>query len=99
MSNEDNSDQMNSGNAFDRDSPSPSSPVGEQSLEVSWTESSQNSPVSQRHEVAEEGEQSNRGASSLGREQWSCADLISTIFLCKANRIAVKYGVEVVFPQ
>ena len=98
MLSEDNSDKMNSGNAFDGDSPGPSSPVGEQSLEVSWTESSQNSPASQRHEVAMGLEQGNGGASSSGCEQWSCADLISTISLCEADKIASLYGVEVEFP-
>ena len=64
MSSEDSSNQIDSGNAFDGNSPGPSSPVGGQSPEVSCTESSQNSPASQRHEVAEEGEQGNGGVSS-----------------------------------
>ena len=64
MSSEDSSDQIDSGNAFDGYSLGPLSPVGEQSLMVSWTKSSQNIPASQRHEVAEEGEQGNGGASS-----------------------------------
>ena len=68
MSSEDNSDQMDSGNAFDGDSPGPSSPVGEKSRKVSWTKSSQNSSAFQKHEVAEGGEQGNEGMSSSGRE-------------------------------
>ena len=99
MSSEDNSDQIDSGNAFNGDSSGPLSPVGEQSPEVSWTESSQDSSASQRHEVAEGGGQGNGGARSSGRNQWSCVDLISTISLREAIRIAVKYDVEVAFPQ
>ena len=90
---------MDLGNALDGDSSNLSDPVGEQSLEVSWTESSQNSPASQRHEVAMGGEQSNGGASSSGCERWSCADPISRIFLREADKIASLYGVEVGFPQ
>ena len=91
--------QIDSRNAFDGDSPGHLSPVGGQSPAVSWTESSQDSSASQRHEVAEEGEQGNGEASSSGHEQWSCADLISTISLREATKIATKYGVEVTFPQ
>ena len=98
MSSEDNNNQMDSGNSFDGDSTSPSSPVDDQSPEVLWTESSQNSSTSQGHEVVREGEQGNGGASSLGRDQWSCADLISMISLHEATKIATKYGVEVAFP-
>ena len=90
---------MDSGNAFDGDSSGPSGPMGEQSLEVSWSESSQNSPASQRYEVAMGGEQGNGGVSFTGRERWSCADLISMISLREADKIASLYGVEVGFPQ
>ena len=86
-------------NAFDGNSLSLSSPVGDQSPMVSWTESSQNGPASQGHEVIEDGEQGNGGVSSSGRDQWSYADLISTISLCEATKMAVKYGLEVAFPQ
>ena len=98
MLSEDSSDQMDLGNAFDGDSPHPSGLIGEQSLKVSWKESSQNSLTSQRHEVALGGEQGNKGATSSGRERWSCADLISTISLHKADKIVSLYGVEVEFP-
>ena len=99
MSSEDSSNQVNLRNAYSGNSPSPHSPIGEQSLKVSCTESSQNSLASQRHEVAEEGDQGNGGASSSGRQPWSCVDLISTISLREANKIAPLYGVEVGFPQ
>ena len=85
MSSEDSSDQRDSRNAFDDDSLGPSSPVREQSLAVSWMESSQNSPALQSHEVAG-GEQSDGGASSSGNEQWNCTDLISMISLREAKR-------------
>ena len=88
MSSEDSSDQVNVGNAFSGDSSGPSSLVDEQSLEVLWTESSQNSLASQRHEVIEKREQGTRGASSSGREPWSCVDLICMISLREANKIA-----------
>ena len=65
MSSEDNSNQMNSGNAFDGDSLGPSSPVGEQSFEVSWMNFSQNSSASQGHKVIEEGESGNGGVKLL----------------------------------
>ena len=98
MSSEDSRNQMDLGNAFDGDSPGPSSPVGDQSPEVSWTESSQNGPASQGQKVAREGEQVNGGPSSSRRDQWSCADLISTISLREATKIATKHSVEVAFP-
>ena len=99
MSSEDNNDQIDSGNAFDGNSPGPLSPVGEHSPQVSWKKSSEDSPASQRHEVIEGGGQGNGRASSLGHDQWTCVDLISTISLREATRIAVKYDVEVAFPQ
>ena len=99
MSSEDNNNRLDLRNAFDGDSPGPSSPVGGQSPEISWTESSQNNSASQGREVTEEGEHDNEEASSLEHEQWSYADLISMISLRKANRIASKYGVEVAFLQ
>ena len=37
--------------------------------------------------------------SSLGRKQWSCVDLISTISMREASRISKRYGVEVRFPE
>ena len=99
MSNEDSSDHMDSGNAFEGDSPSPPSPVAEQSLQVSWTKSSQKSPASQRLKVAIRREQGNEEASYSCHEQWSCADLISMISLHKASKIATKYGIDVEFPK
>ena len=99
MSSEDSSDPMDSGNAFDGDSPGPSSPMGEQSPVFSWMESSRNNPASQRHVVATRGGQGNEEVSSSGRERWSCVDLISTISLREADKISRKYGVEVGFPQ
>ena len=84
---------------FQWHSQGPSSPVGEQSLKVSWTESSQNSTASQRHDVTEEREQGHRGASSSGCEPWSCVYLISMISIREANKIVSLYGVEVGFPQ
>ena len=99
MSSEDSSDRIDSGNAFDGDSSDLLSPVGEHNPQVSWTESSQDSLASQRHEAAKGGSQGNGGASSSGRDQWSCVDLISTISLREATRIAAKYDVKVAFPQ
>ena len=40
MLSKDNNNQMDLGNTFDGDSLGPSNPMGEQSLEVSWIESS-----------------------------------------------------------
>ena len=99
MSSEDNNDLMGSGNAFDGDSPSPSSPMGEQSPVFSWIESSGDHPASQEWEFATGRGQDDEEASSLGREQWSCVDLISTISMREASRISKKYGVEVGFPE
>ena len=79
MSSEDSSDLMGSRNAFDGDSQGPLSPVGEQSHMFSWTESSRDHLISQKREVATRRGQDNEEVSSLGREQWSCIDLISTI--------------------
>ena len=90
MSSKDNNNQMDLRNAFDGDSSGLSSLMGDQSPEVSWIESSHNGLASQGHEVAEEGEQDNGGASSSGRDQWSCTDLISTISLREATGIAAK---------
>ena len=69
MSSEDNNNQLDSGNAFDGDSPGPSSLVGGQSAEISWTESSQNGSASQGREVVEEGKQGDEKASSSEHEQ------------------------------
>ena len=88
---------MDSGNAFDGDSPGPSSPVGEWSLVFLWTESSGNNLASQGHVVATRGRQGNEEVNSSGRERWSCVDLISTISLCEVDKISRKYGVEVGF--
>ena len=99
MLSEDSSNRLDSGNAFDGDSPGPLSPVGGQSLEISWTESSQNNSASQGREVAEDGKHNNKEASSSENEQWSCADLISTISFREANRIVSKYDIEVAFLQ
>ena len=54
MLSEDSSDQLYSRNTFDGDSLGPSSPMGGQSPEISWTEYSQNGPAFQGCEVAEE---------------------------------------------
>ena len=97
MSSEDSSNPMDSGNSFDGDSPGPSSPVGEQSLAILWMESSKNNPTSRRREVITGGEQGNEEVSSLGRERWSCVDLISTISLRQASKISTTYGIEVGF--
>ena len=59
MSSEDNSNRLDSGNIFDGDYPSPSSPPGP---EISWTESSQNNSASQGREIAKEGEHGNEEA-------------------------------------
>ena len=99
MSSQDSNNRLDSRKTFDDDSPGPPSLVGRQSPEISWTESFQNNSASQGREVAEEGEHGNEEASSLYHEQWSCANLVSTISLREANRIASKYGVEVAFPQ
>ena len=90
---------MDSGNAFDGDSPGPSSPVGEQSLAISWTDSFKNNPTSQGHEITIGEEQSNKETSSSGHKRWSCVNLISTISLRDGKKISTKYGVEVRFPQ
>ena len=55
MSSEDSSNHVDSGKAVEGDSPSPLSPEGRQSPEISWTESSQHGSASQGREVAEEG--------------------------------------------
>ena len=73
--------------------------MGEQSLSILWTESSENNLTSQRHEVSTGGEQGNEEVSSSGRERWSCVDLISTISFHQVSKISTKYGVEVEFPQ
>ena len=99
MSSEDNRNPVDLGNAFDGDSLGPSSPVSEQSLIISWTESSEDNLTSQRHEVATRGEQGNEETSSSGRERWSYVDLISTISLRQASKISTKYGIEVEFLQ
>ena len=98
MSSEDSSDPMDSRNAYDGDSPCPSSPMGEQRLSISWTESSKNNLTSLSHEVTTGEEQGNEEASSFRHERWSCVDLISTISLRQAKKISTKYGVEVGFP-
>ena len=99
MSSEDNSDPMDSGNAFDGDSSGPLSPVGEQSLVFSWMESSGNNPASQGPVDAMRRQKDNEEVSSSGRERWSCVDLVSTISLCEVDKISRKYDVEVAFPQ
>ena len=98
MSSEDSNDPMDSGDAFNGDSLGPPSPVGEQSPEFSWTESSGNNPAPQEPMDATRRGQDNEEASSSGREWWSCVDLISTISLREADRISRKYDVEVAFP-
>ena len=68
MSSEDNSNRVDSGNAFEGDSPSPLSPESRQTPDISWTESSQHVSASQGHEVPEEGEWGNEEASSSDQE-------------------------------
>ena len=69
MLSKDSSNRLDSGNAFNGDSPGPSSPVGGQSPEISWTKSSQNGLASQGCEVTEEGKQGDEEASSAEHEQ------------------------------
>ena len=99
MSSEDINNLIGLGNAFDGDSPGPSSPVDEQSPVFSWTESSRDNPISQKYEVATRGGQDNGEANSSGRERWNCVDLISIISMRDASRISKKYNVEVGFRE
>ena len=64
MSSKDNSNRVDLGNAFESNSPSPSSPVARKSPEILWTESAQHGLASQGCEVAEEGEHGDEEASS-----------------------------------
>ena len=73
--------------------------MGGQSSEISWTESSQNGLASQGREVAKEEEQGDEEASSSSQGQWSYVDLVSTISLSEANRIASRYSVVIAFLQ
>ena len=68
MSSENSRNCLDSGNAFKGDSPSPSSPEGRQSLEISWTESSHHGSASQGRKVAEEGERDDEEVSSWTRD-------------------------------
>ena len=88
MSSEDSSNRVDSGNAFEGDSPSPSSPEGRQNPEISWTESPQYGSASQGREVVEEGERGDEEMSSSDEGQWSCIDLVSMHTLRDASRIA-----------
>ena len=99
MSSKDSSNRVDSGNAFEGDSPSPSSLEGGQTPEISWMESSQHDSASQEHEVAEEGERGYEEASSSDQAEWSCADLVSTFTLRDAHRIATQHCIEVALPQ
>ena len=65
----------------------------------SWTESSGDHPTSQGRDLATRRGQDNEEASSLGRKQWSCIDLISTISMRETSRISKRYDVEVGFPE
>ena len=99
MSSEGSSNRVDSGNAFEGDSSGSSSLKGRQTLEISWTESSQLDSAYQGREVAKEGERGDKEASSSDQAEWSCADLVSTLTLHDAHRIATRYDMEVAFPQ
>ena len=64
MSSEDSSNRVDLGNAFEGDSPHPSSPEGKQSPEISWTESSQHGLAYKGRELTQEGEWGDEEASS-----------------------------------
>ena len=81
MLSEDSSNHIDSGNAFEGNSLSPSSLEGGQTPEISWTESSQSDSASKGCEVAEERERGDEEASSLDQTEWSYADLVSTFTL------------------
>ena len=81
MSSEDNSNRVDLRKAFEGDSSSPSSPEGEQTPEISWTELSERDSASQGHEVIEEsskleGERGDEEASSSDQMEWSYADSV-----------------------
>ena len=88
----DSSDKANSGNAFEGDSLSSSTPAGRKTLDFSWTDSSRRESAS-RHDNNTEGSskpvggQDDTKATSSGRVEVSCADEISLITIKDANRI------------
>ena len=104
MSSEDNSNHVDSGNAFEGYSSSPSSLEGGKAPEISWTESSQCDSTPQESKVAEEssrleGDRGDEEASSSDQMEWSYTDSVFMFTLRDAHRIVAQYDMIMVVPQ
>ena len=104
MSSRDNSNRANSGNAFERDFLSSSTPEGRQTPNFSWTDSSRRELTSHHDNDAEgsskpSGGQDEAEVTSSSQVEVSCAYDISTITIQNAYRLAEHYGLEVHMPS
>ena len=104
MLSEGSSGRVDSGNAFEGNSPSHSNQGDRHTPKFSWMDSSQRDSASRQEEVAEgssrsEGEQGDNEASSLDQVEWSYAHSTSTLTGPDAHRLVDQYGMVIIIPQ